>query len=69
MNNRGVVALFVLIAALTIVPPTSQAQTISIIKADEDPESLMVEMALKKSLRAEGYTVKGETRASLCCYK
>lgn len=60
MKNTGLLVLFVLIAALAIIPSTSQAQTVSIIKATDDTSSMMVETALKRFLRAEGYTVKGE---------
>lgn len=61
MTSRIVSGVLTLIVLMTAAPTLSQAQTISIIKAADDTESMMVEMALKRNLRAEGYTVKGES--------
>jgi hypothetical protein len=40
---------------------TTEAQTVSILNPGDSPTALKVEVALKRHLRAEGYTVKGGT--------
>jgi hypothetical protein len=37
------------------------AQTVSIISQGQNTESILVEASMKRNLRAEGYTVKGES--------
>jgi hypothetical protein len=39
----------------------TEAQTVSILNAGDSPTALKVEAAIKRYLRAEGYTVKGGT--------
>jgi hypothetical protein len=54
-------ALFISFVISLLFFTEAFAQTVSIINQYQSTESILVEAALKRNLRAEGYTVKGET--------
>lgn len=47
---------------LLLISQTVFAQTVSVLTAGSSTESILVEAAVKRLLRAEGYTVKGGTQ-------
>jgi hypothetical protein len=54
-------AILILPIMVLIVPLSSYAQTVSIVTVGDDSSNLVLEAAMKRNLRAEGYTVKGGT--------
>lgn len=58
---KPVFGLLLAIGAVAFFSTVSSAQTVSIITSSETPEAYLIEAAMKRHLRAEGYTVKGGT--------
>lgn len=56
---------FLLSSVFILTCPAAYAQTVSIITGASDTESTQVEAAMKRLLRAEGYTVKGSTNEGI----
>jgi len=53
------VPLILLASLIVLGPQVASAQTISIVNMDNSREAIVMEAALKRLLRAEGYTIQG----------
>jgi hypothetical protein len=58
-SQASMVPLILLTILIVLGPQMASAQTISIVNMDHSREAIVMEAALKRLLRAEGYTIQG----------